>query len=190
MADDVSVRRLDEYAVLAAKLSLALMPNSGSAGGKTVRPWASPGMARCFLTGVEFPLQKAFVLNRRGARDLLNALKDRVAALQRVIDHFSPLDEHKPHEHKAKLFGRENKRTVIPKRHRLVCKAVADALAPGFPEITLFENWPDYRSRARRIATHGVVDGLIPSVVMPPPEAKEAPEPEPNGQDHETGRQS
>lgn len=107
-------------------------------------------MARCFLTGVEFPLQKAFVLNRRDARDLLSVLKDRVASLQRVIDQLSPLDtfDDKP-------FERWRKRPFVPKRHRLVCKAVADALAPGFPEIELFQVWPEYRSRTRRAALHG-----------------------------------
>jgi hypothetical protein len=90
-------------------------------------------MVRCFLTGVEFALHDAFVLNRRDARDLLDVLKDRVACLQRVIAQFSPLDTPE-----AELFARAPKGAFVPKRHRLVCKAVADALAPGFPEIQEF----------------------------------------------------
>jgi len=142
-------------------------------------------MVRCFLTGVEFPLHKAFVLNRRDARDLLDTLKDRVACLQRVIEQLSPLDARE-----AEPFGRAHKSAVVPKKHRLVCKAVADALAPGFPEIELFQGWLDYRSRARRIARHGVHDELMQGVSTALPDAEKAPAAEPKVQEHETGHQS
>lgn len=84
----------------------------------------------CFLTGVQFHLDQAFVLNRREARDLLDALKKRVASLQRVIEQLSPLDDADAGT-AAALTSRAG---FAPRRHRLVCKAVADALAPGFPE--------------------------------------------------------
>jgi hypothetical protein len=142
-------------------------------------------MVRCFLTGVEFPLQKAFVLNRRGARDLLAALKDRVACLQRVIEQLAPLDARE-----SKPFGRAHKSAFAPKKHRLVCKAVADALAPGFPEIELFESWLEYRSRVRRAALHGVQDELVPNIATAVPDAQNAPAAEPRVQDHETAPSS
>ena len=142
-------------------------------------------MVRCFLTGVEFPLQKAFVLNRRDARHLLGALKDRMASLQRVIDQLSPLDAHD-----AKPFGKPRKNGFAPKKHRLVCKAVADALAPGFPEIDLFQSWLEYRSRARRTAQHGVHDESVPVIATVVPDAKKAPAAEPKVQKHEAGHQS
>ena len=141
-------------------------------------------MVRCFLTGVEFPLQKAFVLNRRDARDLLGALKDRIASLQRVIDQLSPLDAYD-----ATPFERSRKRAYAPKKHRLVCKAVADALAPGFPEIELFQSWLEYRSRARRTALHGVHDEPVPDVATAVPDAKKAPAADPKVQKHETAHQ-
>lgn len=141
-------------------------------------------MARCFLTGVEFPLQQAFVLNRRGARDLLHELKDRVACLQRVIEQLSPLDtrEATPFDTPRNAF--------VPKKHRLVCKAVADALAPGFPETELFLSWLEYRSRARRTALHGVHDVPAPGVATAAPDAKNSPTPEPKVPEHEAGRWS
>jgi hypothetical protein len=142
-------------------------------------------MVRCFLTGVEFPLQQAFVLNRRSARDLRDSLKDRVACLQRVIEQLSPLDAQE-----AKPFGQTHKSTFAPKKHRLVCKAVADALAPGFPEIELFQSWLEYRSRARRTALHGVHDEPVLGVTTVVPDAKKALADEPKVQEHETRHQS
>jgi len=142
-------------------------------------------MARCFLTGVEFPLQKAFVLNRRDARDLLDALKDRLASLQRVIDQLSPLDAHD-----AKPFEQKRKGAFAPKKHRLVCKAVADALAPGFPEIELFQGWPEYRSRSQRTAVHGLQDQPVPGAALDAPDAQNPSGAEPKVPKHETEHQA
>ena len=49
--------------------------------------------AQCFITGVQFPLDSAFVLNRRDARAPLAVLNDRVASLRRVVDQLAPLDD-------------------------------------------------------------------------------------------------
>lgn len=106
-------------------------------------------MIHCFLTGVQFPLEDAFVLNRRDAHDLLDALKERVASLRRVIDQLSPLDEEEGGNSRVAYTGRG---AFARKKHRLVCKAVADALAPGFPEIKLFLAWAEYREHVRLIA--------------------------------------
>lgn len=76
---------------------------------------------------------------------MLDALKKRAASLQRVIEQLSPLDEDDSDTVIAN-FGRAG---FTRKKHRLVCKAVADALAPGFPEIKLFLPWPEYQSHAR-----------------------------------------
>ena len=48
--------------------------------------------AQCFMTGVQFALDSAFVLNRRDARAPLAVLNDRVASL-RVVDQLAPLDD-------------------------------------------------------------------------------------------------
>ena len=108
-------------------------------------------MVHCFLTGVQVGLEDSFVLNRRQAHDLLNVLKDRVASLRRVVEQFSPLDKQDGYQDVpvARRAG------FAPKKHRLVCKAVADALAPGFPEISLFMPWPAYHSQARQAARQG-----------------------------------
>lgn len=108
-------------------------------------------MACCFLTGVQVGLEDSFVLNCRQAHDLLNVLKDRLASLRRVVEQLSPLDEQDGYQDvpAARRAG------FAPKKHRLVCKAVADALAPGFPEISLFMPWPAYHLHARQAALQG-----------------------------------
>ncbi|MFN0164350.1 MAG: hypothetical protein ACKVQQ_24190 [Burkholderiales bacterium] len=102
-------------------------------------------MVRCFLTGVESSLEEAFVLNRRESRDLLAALRERVASLERVIEQFSPLDTDDGGSTAAPGVRAGTARA----RHRLVCKAVADAMGAGFPEVRLFLPWPEYHARAR-----------------------------------------
>lgn len=102
-------------------------------------------MVCCFLTGVQLPIDKALVLNRREARSLLAALNDRVASLRRVIEQLSPLDI----DDDATRAAYPQRPGAAHKKHRLICKAVAEALAPAFPEITLFVGWPVYQSQAR-----------------------------------------
>ena len=109
-------------------------------------------MVRCFLTGVEVALEDAYVVNRRDSRDFLDALKDRVASLQRVLEQFSPLDAAGDWSAQAG----DGVRKFTRKRHRLVCKAVAEVLAPGFPEIRLFLPWPEYHSHARLATLQGM----------------------------------
>lgn len=103
-------------------------------------------MVCCFMTGVQVSLEQAYVLNRREARDLLVVLKDRLAGLRRVIEQFSPLDDQDGYVDVPAAV----RTGFAPKKHRLVCKAVAEALAPGFPEIKLFMEWPAYQLQARQ----------------------------------------
>lgn len=107
-------------------------------------------MAHCFMTGVQCQIEDAFVLNRREAHNLHQVLKDRIASLRRVLDQLAPLDDDE-HGMGGPAFARKG---FVPRKHRLVCKAVADALAPGFPEIDLFLAWPQYRLQARRLIRH------------------------------------
>lgn len=117
-------------------------------------------MAHCFMTGVQFELEEGFVLNRREAHDWLNALKNRVASLQHIVDQLSPLDVE---EKRAATHWRVP--DFAPKKHRLVCKSMADALTPAFPEITLFLSWPDYylHSRLRLEAISGRPNPVLTS---------------------------
>ncbi len=100
-------------------------------------------MARCFLTGVEFLVQDGHVLNRSDAYRLLRTLKSRSESLERLIAQLSPLDE--PTDNNPRAMKRGG-----GKLHRMICKAVADALAATYPEIELFHSWPGFLSRKVR----------------------------------------
>lgn len=108
-------------------------------------------MARCVLSGVEFELKDGRVLNRRAARDLLDALRDKVAGLQRIVMQAAPMDE----ALEEKFWPGTNCFQAAPKRHRLVCKAVADAMAVGFPEIELFITWEQYTKQSKKTVVKG-----------------------------------
>lgn len=115
-------------------------------------------MVHCFLTGVQLNIEQAYVLNRREARNLLAALSDRLVSLRRLIDQFSPLDDSdEPDQGRRQQRGRAGSR----KHHRLVCKAVADAMAPGFPEIKLFQTWLAHRGQVQAVLQQGLRTHLV-----------------------------
>ena len=116
-------------------------------------------MARCFLTGVEFRVADGHVLNRSGAYHLLRALRNRAESLERLIAQLSPLD--KPVADDTRAMKRPRGR-----RHRMICKAVADALAQAYPEIELFLSWPalltrNAKDRMRLLNEHPLYGGSI-----------------------------
>ncbi len=104
-------------------------------------------MVHCFLTGVGLSMDQAFVLNRREARELLALLNERMTSLQRVIAQFGPLDD----EDLATRRGAGPRSAQRRKHHRLVCQAVAVAMAQGFPEIELFQSWPAHRAGVQAV---------------------------------------
>ena len=109
-------------------------------------------MARCFFTSVEFRVEDGQVLNRADAYRLLRLLRNRYESLERLITQLSPLDTSvETATHFPKHSGGA--------RHRMLCKAVAEALAPAYPEIELFIAWPallarNVRERMRLLKDH------------------------------------
>ncbi len=109
-------------------------------------------MIHCYVTGVQCEINDAYVLNRREARNLLDRLKARVVSLRRVLEQLSPLDDMEASE-----FAAVTKRmNFSAKKHRLVCKAVAKGMAPGFPEIKLFLTFEQYRANVRKTVLQGL----------------------------------
>lgn len=126
-------------------------------------------MARCFLTGVEFRVEDGHVLNRSDAYRLLRTLRKRAESLERLVAQLSPLD--KP---TADDSGARNR--IRNKQHRMICKAVADALAQAHPEIELFLSWPalltrKVRDRMRVLKEHPIygagISGLPDEELVP-----------------------
>lgn len=111
-------------------------------------------MARCFLTGVEFRVEEGHVLNRTDAHRLLRALRKRSESLERLVAQLSPLDDPAAEGSRVTTHTRG-------KQHRMICKAVADALAQAYPEIELFLSWPallarNLRDRMRLLKEHPI----------------------------------
>ena len=95
-------------------------------------------MPLCFLTGVQFSLDDAYVINRREAFHLAKLFEDRARSLRRLIEQLSPLNE-APGDHQRVAA---DVRSAVA--NRLVFRAVADALGGGFPDIRLFVPLPEY----------------------------------------------
>ena len=120
-------------------------------------------MARCFLTGVEFRVHDGHVLNRSDAYRLLRTLRTRAESLERLIAQLSPLDE--PPTDTARFRKRAGGR-----QQRMICRAVAEALAHAHPEIELFLSWPallarNAQDRMRMLKEHPLYGEGISSLV-------------------------
>jgi hypothetical protein len=96
-------------------------------------------MAKCYLTGVEIPVESAYVLDRGAAQRALRSLKQRVAAVERLIAQLGPKDE-------VEAYGPNGPRKRKGQR-RLVCPTVAAALAASYPEARVFVSWPEFAER-------------------------------------------
>jgi hypothetical protein len=99
-------------------------------------------MARCYLTGVEIPLDEAFVLDLTTAHRALRELKEKVATLERLVAQLGGTDL-------VPIPNRRGAGTFLRKDRRVVSRAVALALAAGFPDRELFLPWTVWRARGR-----------------------------------------
>lgn len=102
-------------------------------------------MPKCFITGVEVPLDNAYVLDLRAAHRALKDLRQRVAALERLIEQLSPKDDVEVHDNKTDT-------TRVRSDRRLVTETVARALCVAHPDGDLFVSWPEFRARRASIA--------------------------------------
>ena len=97
-------------------------------------------MAKCFMSGVEIPLDEAYVIDRRVAHRVLLDLRHRALAVERLIQQLSPLDE-------DEVFSKEDGATHLYKRRRLITVTMAKELANLYPQENLFLSFSDYRSQ-------------------------------------------
>jgi hypothetical protein len=97
-------------------------------------------MAKCFLTGIEVVLENAYVLDRGATKRALHNLRDRLAALERLLLQLGPKDS-------VERFDPRSQTTKARAEHRLVCASVAAALAASYPESPLFVTWKEFMSR-------------------------------------------
>ncbi len=97
-------------------------------------------MAKCFITGIEVNVTDAYVLDNATAYQALKDLRQRATALDRLIQQLGPLQD-------TEVYDPRNRKSLIRKDRRLVCRTVADALSSSYPEKNLFIMFTDYRSK-------------------------------------------
>jgi hypothetical protein len=97
-------------------------------------------MAKCFLTGIEVPLDKAYLLDRGAAQRALRNLRLRIAAVERLVSQLGPKDD-------VPVFDPKAKTTRTRSERRLVCPTVATALSSSYPEAPLFVSWRKFTFR-------------------------------------------
>jgi hypothetical protein len=97
-------------------------------------------MAKCFLTGIDVPMESAYLLDRGAARRALRNLKQRLIAVERLISQLGPKDE-------VEVFDAQSKDKKNRVQRRLVCPTVAAALSACYPESQLFLTWREFTER-------------------------------------------
>ncbi len=97
-------------------------------------------MAKCFITGVELPLEETYLLDIGPAFRALRDLRKRAASLERLVEQLSPVDD-------VEVYNPQKHETTSRKDRRLISPSVANALSDTYPEGELFVTWPEWRSR-------------------------------------------
>jgi hypothetical protein len=138
-------------------------------------------MAKCFLTGIDVPMENAYLLDQGATRRALRSLRERVAAMERLLAQFTPRDSVEVYDYKTR------KPAVKPQR-RLVCQSVALALSALYPETQLFITWPQFQERCaaltRQSQTKPNAVAMVPApkpMLVPSPNAPEDAAPKQKG---------
>lgn len=105
-------------------------------------------MARCYLTGVEFPISNGFVFNLAAANQALRNLNRKIEEIQRLIDQLGRYDA-------VEIYHKPLNKKITRRHRRLICPSVADALAAVCPEGNLFLSWLEYRHRSQMFHGNG-----------------------------------
>lgn len=96
-------------------------------------------MARCFLTGVDLVMEKAFVLDKAEAYRAARGMRNKLAALEKLIADLGVKEKVEfPDKRTGKIFSRFDS--------RLVCETVASALSATCAERKLFVRWPEWKA--------------------------------------------
>jgi len=97
-------------------------------------------MPRCFLTGIEIELQESWLLDRGAGKKAIRRLRERLAAVERLVSQLSALDE-------VSVFDRRSRSDKVRQERRLICSGVAAALSASHPEFPLLISWKTFAGR-------------------------------------------
>jgi hypothetical protein len=101
-------------------------------------------MVKCYMTGVELPIDDAYLIDLGAAYRLLQQLRHHAAAVERLIAQLGSRDE-------VEVYDPVKKKKVVQMHQRLVSHAVSKVLGEIYPEKPLFIKWTDWK--VRRAAT-------------------------------------
>lgn len=107
-------------------------------------------MAKCFMTGVELPIEKTYLLDVGEAHRALKHLRQRTASVERLIGQLGALDD-------VEIYDAKKHANITRKDKRLICESIAKALAEVYPEKTLFVSWGEWRNRRTKAESQDVV---------------------------------
>ena len=97
-------------------------------------------MARCFITGVEVPLEETRVLDISAAYRALRDLRHRAASVERIIQQLSPCDD-------AEAYDPVKRERYTRRDRRVICPRAAEIMSAAYPEGNLFIRWNEWRAR-------------------------------------------
>ena len=104
-------------------------------------------MARCFLTGVDLVMEKAFVLDKAEAYRAAREIRNKLAALEKLIADLGVKEKVElPDKRTGKIFSRLDS--------RVVCETVASALSATCAERKLFVRWPEWKANQKARLRH------------------------------------
>lgn len=107
-------------------------------------------MARCYITGVDIPLNESCVLDIGVANRTLRNLRQQAAALERLLKQLADQDE-------AEIYDARLHTFIIRKERRLICASIAKTLAATYQNEALFVPWDKWRQRFGRNGNKAVV---------------------------------
>ena len=102
-------------------------------------------MAKCFMTGVDVPIQDCYSLNIGVAYKKIKELKYKLDALQRLVTQLGTKDE-------IESYDDSEHKTVKKYINRLICSNIAAAISANLQETKLFTSWNKFHSEKHEIA--------------------------------------
>jgi hypothetical protein len=97
-------------------------------------------MARCYITGVDIPLNESYILDIGIANRTLRSLRQQAAALERLLKQLAERDE-------VEIYDARLHKFIIRKENRLICGSIAKSLATTYRDEALFTPWSKWQQR-------------------------------------------
>lgn len=100
-------------------------------------------MAKCFISGLEIRVSSSFVLDVGAAKRLERELRQKTAALGKMIEMLGTLD-------KVQMKDNETGCSKTRWERRLLCAVVADGLNAAWKEHKLFIEFNEYKKKRKK----------------------------------------